>query len=171
MTDTNPANPHLSDQEVMNYINRRLREEKIDIKERLALFSGEGTPYVDLETKLSRQGRNYIEINITPVPPTEEELKSAASNRRKLKSLLPSTLMRNEFEIGVYAPQPEDETRDIVLCANVVGGIVNEVSTPNISPYHSRLRIGDPLEKVLNVAFKAYRTRYASLQTPPRAGF
>ncbi|MBI3027282.1 hypothetical protein HYY70_04145 [Candidatus Woesearchaeota archaeon] len=173
VTDSNPTNPEMSDQEVMRYINRHLREARIGVKERYASYLGVGNnPSVGMETRRSKTRiGNYITIIIDTIPPTEEELKSVDLNRKRLRSLLPSTLMRNEFEVAVYAPQPEDEIGALVLKTTLVGGLVTDVGTPAVSPYHERLVIGDPLEKVLSVTFEAYRTKYVPLATTSPTGF
>ena len=172
MTDINPANPQMSDQEVIRYINRRLREEKIGVKEVYSALSGDN-PYIDITTRKSRQGKNYINIITQPISPTDDELKKWGQRLGPtlLRTTLPSTFMKNEFEVTVYHPTSEDEIGSLVLSATLVDSLVREVGTPDVSPYSGRLTIGDPLEKVLNVTFEAYRSRYVPLPTPQPAGF
>lgn len=166
VADTIAANPPISDKEAIRYINKRLREEGIRVKERYIAGDDLDELRVTTETRRSKQ-RNYIEVYVYPILPTGETLQKLKSLKPKsLRHLLPSELARNEFQIAVLALyDPGDEIGRIVLDARLVGGFVEKLETHSESPYNGRLRVSDPLEKVLSVAFEAYRTRYQPLQT------
>jgi|SRR3989338_879367 len=169
VVDGRAVNPPMSDKDVIRYIYGRLRKEGIGIRERYAYTIDDDATYVTTNTKKSKQG-NCIEITVYTVPPTEETLQKL--KQKSLRDLLPSKLVQNEFEIMVKDMTPDDDIGELILDVTLVGGRVREVRTDNKSPYYNRLRVIDPLEAVLNVAFEAYRTKHQPLSTThSTAGF
>ena len=151
-------NDRMSDQEAISFIDRRLQEEGIRIKELDTNFR-DGISSVEAFTASSNED-NCIIVGVYVVEPTEEILQERRRQFVKKTSsglFLPTDLYRNEIDISVLK-DVKTGTDTTLLSVGTHGGLATSVEKE--TPFARRLRTGDPLEKILRVAFEVYHTKY-----------
>lgn len=158
----------IKDQELLAAIKERFKTEKVRLKRTYADSFG-GEVYVSAVSVRS-PARNDIHFNVYGGFPTEKELPEKVqiySSKGSLELFLPSELARNKFELGVQrapkVPKPkyDDDEQNLGEILNVIirDGSVSRVNSHLRPEYLDRLKVGDPLEKALDLVFEAYRTK------------